>query len=800
MRAWQLVRAGGGPPNPQTITQRARTFAAAATPGGSVTLATLRDDMSMRSFVVMPDAHGAGEAAVHLAQTLAARAEPVAEPPELDAAVFGVLVARSGQVASRDSQAGTDPSEVARRLSVSMRPGSWVAASMRAPKRSEVRRVRRWYEHRLGTRLPVHHTSDDQAVVMSLIAGGASADEVKSLLAQVAASLPGFDIDTKVKVVTLARSVAPWTGATIVSWAAGLVVSGGDPLVAGVAGLPAALLAAGTSTGRLPSVASSLSRAAHHGHLAAPARRSWPPRSPRRGNPEPPPGVGAVAPSDGDYPLAPSAFLVGPSVPVGLVAPHAGASSGAAQTERRSAPSLLLEDIGPGIGTAGEGELVHVSAADGWSGLGIIGQAGSGKSAVLRSVWGWHCLEHQRPRGVAGWPGASNALIAFDAKPDGAAAMVEWAAAAGERAVLVDVADPESWGIDIFAVPGSASERAAFLANALVYTFGSDAIGDRSYETLTNMLTAALLVTPEMARAAGVEAGLSPFALAHVLCGGLGDGAGVALATEFALAAAEAEREAGSRSLPSGESDAPSSALTELGKADARLSPYYGGRTSESARRNLTEAARNKLSQLVEVEGFWSPKRRSFSWDAVLDGHRAVIVNTGVATSGATISERGNAQVASLLLFALRDAIVRRCSGWQAAGRSVTVFADELALIAGASPEVISWLRNQGRSYGVRPIFATQYPEQLLPAVRTAFLGFGTLLWFAQNDVGVVAEAAADLSLDGGEWTPAEIAGLEPFVAVLRSTVRQHRQPAVAVRLSFWESDIAGYAEAQGWR
>ncbi|WP_454698212.1 hypothetical protein [Arthrobacter humicola] len=45
-----------------------------------------------------------------------------------------------------------------------------------------------------------------------------------------------------------------------------------------------------------------------------------------------------IAASDCDYPLAPEAFLVGPSVVVGIVSPHAGAISGEAATRDRAVP------------------------------------------------------------------------------------------------------------------------------------------------------------------------------------------------------------------------------------------------------------------------------------------------------------------------------------------------------------------------------------------------------------------------------------------------------------------------------
>lgn len=48
---------------------------------------------------------------------------------------------------------------------------------------------------------------------------------------------------------------------------------------------------------------------------------------------------------DGDYPLADTAFMVGPSVVAGMVSPHAGAISGVAGTASRATPPAMLQNI-----------------------------------------------------------------------------------------------------------------------------------------------------------------------------------------------------------------------------------------------------------------------------------------------------------------------------------------------------------------------------------------------------------------------------------------------------------------------
>ncbi|TSE15030.1 hypothetical protein B1A87_002965 [Arthrobacter sp. KBS0703] len=240
--------------------------------------------------------------------------------------------------------------------------------------------------------------------------------------------------------------------------------------------------------------------------------------------------------SDGDYPLAPDTFMLGPNVVVGMVSPHAGAVSGAAATRARATPPVMLQKIGPLLGTNDDGS-AHLSAAAMLFGVAIIGKPGSGKSLCVRSLFGWHCLERVNPTGKPGYPGANNTLIAFESKGDGVAKYVEWAHKLGDKVLVIDVADPRTRGIDLFAVPGDNAAKALFFTNAMKYTFGADAIGDRSFPTIVSVLTAAMSVDDR-----GLDSiedrddrilkhGMSPIFYAYQLLAGTSDKVAVQLAT-----------------------------------------------------------------------------------------------------------------------------------------------------------------------------------------------------------------------------------------------------------------------------
>jgi hypothetical protein len=200
---------------------------------------------------------------------------------------------------------------------------------------------------------------------------------------------------------------------------------------------------------------------------------------------------------------------------------------------------------------------------------------------------------------------------------------------------------------------------------------------------------------------------------------------------------------------------------------------------------------------MLAAESWWSPSRRKVTWTRILTEHRSVVVNAGVSARGHQLDERLARYMASLLTYSLVETIKRTCSGWQAQGRSVSIFSDELSQMAGSSTETMTWLHDQGRSYGVRAYLATQRLQQLPQDLRASLMDYSAVLWFAQSSIDAANAAVNDLIADGSEWSVADITGLEPYTAVVRCYVGQVRQPAVPVRLTFFESDMEGFAAAQ---
>lgn len=442
-------------------------------------------------------------------------------------------------------------------------------------------------------------------------------------------------------------------------------------------------------------------------------------------------------------------------------------------------PSLHVASVAPT--DTRPSRCITVSAPDG---MYVVGDAiPTHNSVVITNLFGYDTALRCRARAmreswtphVPGDTGAHNTLIAFENKGrDGVAIYQQYAEYFRDSLQVFEVADPSTPAIDMFPDIGSAAQRAAFFVDSMVYAFGDGAIGNRSNATLNQVFTAALLTVPDDIREANrklttpLPEDMSVMEIADVLLCSRGEDAGIK------LAAAMAERNIANPN-------------PELGEAIQRIDPIYGQKVTPSARRTLVEAPQNKVQQLLKNPSWWSRSRPRKSWDSIISQHSSAVINAGQSVSGNTIDSGLTAIMLSMLTYGLQKAIERNCAGWGAQGKSVSIYADELSLLAGHNnSDVFQWFRNQGRSFGVRTNFATQIPEQLEPTLRTTVTGFTTFLWLGQNDPGVAQVAATDLSADGSEWSIADITNLEPYHGVLRATVNKHRQPSVPIKTLFY--------------
>ena len=469
----------------------------------------------------------------------------------------------------------------------------------------------------------------------------------------------------------------------------------------------------------------------------------------------------------------PAGRLVIPmSAPVvcSLAAPQAGAATGSTSTRARTVPPPLLGVRGPWVGTDPASRMVRLDARHLWGGVAAVGAPGTGKSELLRALFGWLLVDREvRPQ---------TAALVVETKPDGLAGYERVARAAGraEEVLIVEVADPASVAVDMFARSGDdPMTRAAFVADTWAAAFGDGAIMGRSREVISAVVAAGLVLDElafdayEAARAEGE--GVEPlperswFWAGAVLTGRMGEDSGRALvACLHDQAVHEGEESWAAR-------------------AYAGLGIIWGPQVTAAARRTLTEAARNKFDQLREAAGFLAPVGRdAVTWDESISGFHVTVLGTGPARDGGhQMTGAMTRWLTAMAGITMQAAVERTCYGWGEAGRRVMVMCDEFKSFAGWAPDVARWWKDDGRSYGVVPWFATQYLEQLRavdPALLTSFLSYQTFVSLRQDDLGAAEAVARQMGRDGTVWEPSEIATLPQWVAVVSTQSGGRALPA----------------------
>lgn len=777
-RVFRLTKSGTLQLNPTDLENAAASALAGAADGA--TFVTLATDNGLDHLFITDDAPGQEGVAFSVARAMAAQSEETDELPDLlQVPGFARLVFRQGTTPMQDTQSGADFTALSRIIGDMLMPGEWLAVSTRkAKQRTEVRAQARWLDfHGMRT----HHSRKSGAAVAQFYAGARSNARAKELLLRAASAIPGFGLSVRTRAVSTTQPALLWLAVTLVLGVVSVLSFAmlDLPAVGGwaaAAAVVAVLCSVLTWRGFLPSSWRRTRTALSHGRVPPAPLRVIPARPPKterqtRGTDG---DMVVTSAFDGDYPLAPSAFLVGAHIPLAFVAPHAGAASGQATTQMRIAPPVLRERIGPKAGDNHD-ELTYLSVADFWSGVGVVGQAGSGKTAFLEHLWGFSCHERVNPTGILGVP-LRHAMVAFDTKGDGMATVqyARWSECNGDRALVIQVSDPtDQVGIELFPDTGEGTVPwARHVVSAMRYIWGEDSIGAESFDTLTRVFAAAKLVTPDIASRVTLRqlpASASPFFYANILLTNEGDELGRELAAAIADAAA----------YPG--------ANPELPVIVSLLAPLYGDGKTLAQRAQLVKAPRTKVAALMAAEHWWSRPKRT-TWKAILENDIAAIVNTGSSPAGHLPDEKLRTDLSGLMLYTLHEEIKRTCRGWYEQGRAISIFSDEVKHIAESSAEVIRWMRNDARANGVRPVFATQTPDTLVDEVRRTMLGFGSLVLFAQNEASTVKEIVADLTLAGGEWQTSDVTNLDRYEAIVRASAGGKRLDPFTVRVPDFRS------------
>lgn len=850
---FRFERSGTLETNPTQWTQRVQTAISAATRAGSASLTMLRTDSGTTGLLTLPTSAVVSSPQVTLAQAYGSVARDVSEEElielvgQLDSEHLARMEYRPTDFVSSSVQAGYDPAELARVMSNVLPAGSWVRVDFREPSRKESASWGRWMRYNKTGSVSgpnaQHHSLRTGAVVASFTSGASDRHTAETILSSLTSAMPGFDTAHLVRPIPRRHPwfsrllLAPLVAAVGAFSGQGLDLLGAQlpdltipPLVYKVVPAVCYLIATVMALMGLAALTGLVSAPAKRMRTAFASGRPLPPKFMRaRVRPPHPSGVKQVrrTSSDGstyydavpikefrgDYPLRRECFMVHPDSFAAIGSPHGSAAGGAQVSSSSAVPPALLRTNGPIIGE-------HLSRAvrlDPWDrrlGVVLFGKPGSGKSLLVRALYGWDCAERVNPSGLTGHPGSRNTMIAFESKGDGAAQYMRWAQAAGDNAMLLDVTDTSTTAVDVFAVPGDVFDRARFATAMFVYVYGEDSVGARSREAMNSVFPAAFSLSEEMVREHLIPAQEDTPDQDQVDPMGL---AGRPRKRAAARTAAdptnpEIERVLLGRAhsamsyawlMLGGSGNEVADVLFDVVKRRAQHHPDDPVATgcwdrvkalaamSPSARSSYTEAPRNKVEYpAVALDSWFTPTRRSGSWDSLLNNHLNVVINLGSPTgnSDVQVDDYTSKVLGSMLIYSLWEAIKRNCSDWGATGRWVSPYADELALLAGATGggEVLMAMKDQGRSMGVRPTWATQRPHQVEPDLRRNLLAYDTLASFQQNDVHTAREIGEQLGME-----PTELMHLPPYHIAMSTTVAGSRQPSVILSVPEFESDRA---------
>lgn len=398
---------------------------------------------------------------------------------------------------------------------------------------------------------------------------------------------------------------------------------------------------------------------------------------------------------------------------VGLLAAWIGGGSRTAVVaSARRAPAALLEEAAVPIGRDPAGRQCFITDTDRQWGLFAVGDPGMGKTNWLLSVAAADAAA------IAG--GARRSLVWIETKGEGARKAADVLRANGVDPVVVTVAEPDGPRLEL--IDWHNPERSAHtLTEAMKYAYGKGEIFESSAEVFNAVFKAAIdaAADREALDRLGYTGLPNVMELAFWMIGGDPENSRQAQA-ETALSHRES--------------------YDAVSRYTSHLSKYKS--------ENVLEAPKNKLSGQMFAKGLWDAgTRKTVTFRTILQDHHALVVNLGPVPGGDGYTDLTARRCASMMLYMLWDEISLSCDAWQSQGRSVAVYSDELHDLVGGGGdiEVVGAMAAQGRSRGVLPVFATQWPLQLTEEARLGVLSFGSRVYFRVDNVDVAEEAARDL-------------------------------------------------------
>ena len=201
---------------------------------------------------------------------------------------------------------------------------------------------------------------------------------------------------------------------------------------------------------------------------------------------------------------------------------------------------------------------------------------------------------------------------------------------------------------------------------------------------------------------------------------------------------------------------------------------YYMDHFIGTLSRTLTEktnasalsSSLNKLSDLREASLAWAPSntKQSVYVGDIVDSNAPTVINMGAfKMPGSTnyepaVSDTVSQRMTRIALRLLWSHIKSNCSGWQAQGRRIPLFFDEVADIASGgqnddTENVVEQAMKEGRSRGLAMFLGCQSPSQMPPSVRMQVLGARSKFWFNLHNPQDLKMAVEDLASGSEQQT-----------------------------------------------
>lgn len=530
------------------------------------------------------------------------------------------------------------------------------------------------------------------------------------------------------------------------------------------------------------------------------------------------------------YPLQRSNLLIDPVTIANTWTPNLS-SAGAVMQDIHLVPETLSHG-GVYLGEDQNGRSCYVDPTQLHGGVSIVGEQGSGKSVLTYGFIQWADLNRATTeRKVWGW---DSRVISFEMKDDKGVKAAQrfderhqlqkqWAEHYNPNMRLRRVsylADPESPCVDMLGIyeGRNAKATAESIAATMQYSFDKGDIMNDSLDFITGAFTIAVAVTryelalDKAAKSRHVDEGERVYMKMRQMeqqFPGAGQTQQQRSAIGWAVVAlCASDGQTGSaRALGQVCRTLAQTTHGEDMQYAAKAAEQLYGRVETNGKglrftvsdRDLLSRVRsssNKVKQFLGCEHLFTAKRTKYTWEMVLrtPGDYHFVFAPVITKDGrkCQLPERMDRILGAWTMYRLWNTMSATCQQWgEEEGKHTMIVCDELSMLANADSRILATLHEQGRSYGLIPVFATQYPDQLPDNLLTSFMGYSTFISYNTSNNQVAEQVAARLTDSDGEdgWRAGAVVNLQKYCAAVRTRTPVQIQPAFLCHIHDFSSN-----------